>query len=784
MNLENNNVTEFNGGKKSLKSNFNIKEELLKYAKKWYWFLLSFIIFSVLAYIYLSYKIPQYNVSATIAISPEDNISESGLDAFKEFGLVNKTKNKIENEIQVLKSRTLIRNIVESKKLHIQYFVEGKILEIESYPKSAIEINFLSADSIINTKSKEFFVEINSTTNFSFLNKDLEKISEGIFGKVIPTDVGNVVITPNDKNSNFGIGKIIKIKLTPVKDLVEQYRRRLNIHTANQGSSVVHISLNDPIVKRATDFINTLIDDYGESTIEHKKNVSTKRANFIKDRLRLISTDLTTVEGEAAGYKSKFGLAGDLNAQTARVAGFGTQNSQEIAATETQLRLIKSMQGFIQSQDGKNDVIPGNLGFNDPSIVNNIGRYNTLIVQRKRLLKTSSIQNPVVVNIDEEINSIRQGLKGSLRNLESSINIKLNSLRTTGKYFSGKLYVAPKRQMDLKAIEREQAVKEQLYLFLLQKREEAEITSHITVSNSRIIDKASTYGSYLISPNKKKTYLAAIFLSFIFPFLLIYLTDLFNTKIRSKQDIENVTSIPLLGSIPKSKIKNKIVVSKNDRSSVSESFRILQTNLNFLLAEVKKNRGKTLFVTSGVSGEGKTFISSNLAKILAASGNKVAYVGTDFRYPKFHEFLELPKGQNTLGFTNYIMNDKLTEEDIIYTQKTDDPIDIVPPGAIPPNPTGLLMNSRVKQMFSYLEEQYDYIVVDTSPVNLVTDTMLISNFADMTIYVVREDFTDKQLLSIPEKLYKNKRLVNLAILHNAEKSNIVGGYGYGYGVKD
>ncbi len=770
--------TPMNPIKKNFSQSFNLREELVKYTKKWYLFLLCFIIFMSLAYLYIRYTVPQYQISATISISEEESMSESALGAFKDLEIVDQVNDKISSEIQLLKSKTLITNVVNKLNLNVQYFTQGRILETENYPKSVIEVNFLAADSIVNTRYQTFDILINSKTSFSFLDDEGLVQTTHSFGKTVSTDIGNIIITPSNLYTNGVIGKVIKVRVSPVKQIANFYRQKLAIFEAIEGTSVVTITLNDPNKEKAKDIINNLIDEYQQTKIAQKKEVSNKTANFINERIGLISGDLTSVDNEAAGYKSKFGLTNDLGAQTQRNADFDSQSMQQIAEFKTKLRLIESMQSFIQSQEGMFNPIPANLGFNDPTITNSVGRYNSLIQQRKRLLKTSSAQNPVVVNIDEQISGLRQLLMGSLNSLRSNVNIQLSSIQTQEKYFSGKLYVAPTRQKDLRVIEREQTVKEQLYLYLLQKREEAEITSHITVPNSRVIDRASTLGSYPVSPNKQSIYLMAVFLSFLLPFLGIYLVELLNTKVRYRSDIEAALSVPILGSIPKAKKKQKIVIEEKSREPISEAFRILRTNLDFLMAGVKKDTAKVIFVTSSVSGEGKTFISANLAKTLAIYGTKVAYLGTDLRYPRFHEFLDLPNGKKTKGFTNYIMGKDMVPSDVIYTEKGDNPIDIIPSGDIPPNPSGLLMQTKVKEMFAYLENNYDYVIVDSAPATLVTDTLIIAKHADLTIYVVREGVTDKRTLTSPQAYHESKRLKNMAVLINSAEMGVVNNYGY------
>ena len=759
---------------------FNLKELVLKYLKHWYWFVLCFLVFTVFAYVSLRYSTPLYDVSSTIVISQEDNLSDAGLSVFKDLGL-EQTQDQIENEIQILKSKTLINHVITKLKLNVQYFYEGRVLDIEEYEKPIVTIDFLVADSILYEKIGVFNVRIDSGTSFSFIDADGNVLSAHTFGETVPTSVGEAVLVPNQTDLSTAIGKVIKIKLIPVRHLVANYRARLAITRVGQNSSVLQISIRDAVIPKAKDFINNLVDAYSTRTINNKKETSNKTAQFLNDRLQDISEDLSTVDNEAAKYMSQYGITEDVSGSTERLANISTDNKREIAIYETQNLLIQSTIDFIKNKEAENDLIPSNLGIDDSSITTEIGKYNTLVLQRRRLLKTSSEQNPVVVKIDDELEGLREVLFQSLLSLKGKVAIKLGSVQTREKGFKSKLYQAPERQKDLREIAREQGVTEQLYLYLLQKKEEADITSHITVPNSRIIDRASLTSFLPVSPNKRSTYMLSTLLSLLIPFVILYVRDLLNTNVRSKRDLEELVSAPIIGTIPKGKSKNQFAIDKTSRSPVSEAFRILRTNINFLLAGVEKDTGKIIFTTSSVSGEGKTFISSNIAKTLAISGHKVAYIGTDFRFPKFHEVIDLPDGSNTKGFTNYIMNPDINIKDVIYKEKSEDTLDVIPPGIIPPNPSGLLMNDRVQTMFKYLEQHYDYIVVDTAPVSLVTDTLLISKLADLTVYVVKENFSDKRLLSIPEKYYVDGRLVNMAVLLNYASTNMGGAYGYGYG---
>lgn len=759
---------------------FNIKEVVLSYLKYWYWFVICFIICTILAYMSLRYTNPLYDVSSTIVISQEDNLSDAGLSVFKDLGL-DQTQDKIVNEIQILKSKTLIRKVITKLKLNVQYIYEGRVLDIEEYRNPIVRMEFLVKDDIIFKQYGIFNVRVNSETSFSFVDDDNNELNSYEFGSPVNTSVGEAIIIPNKNNISKSIGKVIKIKLLPVTSLVDNYRSRLNINIVGQNSSVLQVSLRDGIIERAEDFIDNLIDEYEMRTVKNKNERSYKTAQFINERINEISENLSNVDSEAALYMSKYGINEDLAGASGRLADISEGNKKEIATYETQKLLIQSTIDFINNKQSKNDLIPSNLDIDDSAITTDIGKYNTLVLQRKRLLKTSTLENPVVIKINDQLDGLRDVLFQSLNSLIERVAIKLNSARKANKGFEGKLYNAPERQKDLRSIGREQGVTENLYLYLLQKKEEADITSHITVPNSRVIDRASAVSLLPVSPNKKSTYLLSSLLSMLIPFVFIYAKDLLNTTVKSKKDIEELVSAPIIGTIPKGKTKNAFAISKTSRKPISEAFRILRANIDFLLTGVDKKIGKVIFITSSISGEGKTFISSNVAKAIALSGKKVVFIGTDFRFPKFHEVLDLPDGKMTIGFTNFISDSDLKVEDVIYKENSEDSFDFIPPGVIPPNPSGLLMNKRVKTMFEYLEKNYEYIVVDTAPVSLVTDTLLISSLADITLYVVKENYSDKRLLSLPEKYYKDGRLVNLAVLLNYASSNMSGAYGYGYG---
>ncbi|UZO80228.1 polysaccharide biosynthesis tyrosine autokinase [Aquimarina sp. ERC-38] len=769
-----------------LNDNSTLKKTLEIYLKKWYWYLICILLTITAAYFYIRYTAPEYQISATLLITDEEKTgSGPDLSSFQDFISFGKSKSTLENEMAILTSRTLMHKVVKDLNLNVQYFKKGRVIEVEDYPESIIKLNLVSADSIINKNTVSIPIRIESAESYTVLDKEGNELSSNTFGKVLTTKAGKVIITPNTDLSGR-VGTIINAKVIPPINLAMKYSSRLKVSPVGETSTTLQISFKDKVKLRAQHIINSLLNQYIQDNLERKRNVSQKTSDFIDNRLSIISGDLEEVDEQSAGYKSKNLLTTDIAAETQRIADSDSRNQEELNRVGTQLNLIEEMRNYISNQKDSFNMIPSNLGFSDSGILEIVNRYNSLITRRNSLLRSSSIQNPIVVNLDQQIVALKQVLASNLDNFKRSITLTYNNLKEQNKYFTSKIYRAPKQQKDLIDIQRKITIKEQLYLYLLQKREEAEITSKVTEANSMIIDDAIITSAMLpVSPKKKIIYIAAFLFGLIIPTSFIYLAGLLNVKVESKDDMKHLNEIPFIGSIPKEKKAKNLLISRMDRSGIAEAFRILRTNLEFLLASTDtKGKGKVVFVTSTISGEGKTLISSNLSKVLSLSEKKVVLVGTDFRDPKMHKFFDLPQKMNTTGFSNFITDHNLKPENVLYKEKSNDsPLTLLPPGVIPPNPSELLMNIRVQEMMNYLKDNFDYIIVDTAPVSLVTDTLLIAESANLTIYLVRENFTEKNALNTPYDLYTSNRLENMAILLNGARSRAGYGYGYGYGSK-
>ncbi len=490
-------------------------------------------------------------------------------------------------------------------------------------------------------------------------------------------------------------------------------------------------------------------------------------------RLGLISTELTAIEGTAEQFKTKNRMV-DINTGADYFLQSSSLNERELVASNTQMQLINYMFEELNKSDGL-ALLPGNIGLSDPVTVNMISDYNNLILQRNRILKSSSLINPIIVGIDSQLNVLIINLKGSLNNLKSSTQIKINSLNVQSGKINSRIASVPKNEREYKDIVREQETKNALYLFLLQKREESILANAVNIEKAKILDGAYSNG-IPVSPKKKVIYLISFLLGLLVPAGIIYIKDVLDTKVHGEDDIKKLR-IPYLGDVPLASVKKDIYISTIDNSNIAEAFRYVRTNISFMLED--KDIGKVIFITSTQSHEGKTFAAINLASSLAISGKKTLLLGMDLRAPKLNKYLDL---EDSLGVTNYIKDDNLTIDDVIENHTKFDNLHLLNSGDVPPNPVELLMGNRVLEIFKEVKKRYEYIVVDTAPAGMVTDTIQISKYADLTIYVIKANYLDKRMLHIPGKLHKENKLNNMAILINgSDHSKGAYGYGYGYG---
>ena len=750
---------------------FNLREQLENYLFHWKWFVLGVAVALLGAFFYLRYTPNQYAVSTTILVKDESKGGlASELSAFEDLGLMGGSKASLDNEMELLKSKSLAERVAKSLGLNVTLFKHGRVIKSELFKKVApVKINFFSPDSVFYKLDTSFTVKITSESTFTLKDAEGNESKDHNYGALIKTGYGEMSITPL-KVGKFEDNEEIIVNIAPMERVVEGFRSRIQIQEVSKKSSVLRLSLTDPVKPKAEEILDNLVAQYNYDAVEDKNILAKNTNEFINQRIVIINEDLSTVEKGAEQFKIVNQLT-DL----ATEAGLAVESKSEIEKSlldlNTQLKLAEYVSDYVNANSGK--LIPANLGIGDAAIDGNTEKYNQLVLERNRILKGSSEINPVIVNLNGQIKNLEESIKQSLANTKASLKISLNAIKGQESRFASTISEVPKQERVFRDIQRQQQIMETIYLYLLEKREENAITMAVTQPSAKIIDLA--YGSNIpVAPKGNIIYLAALLLGLLIPFGVIYVTTLLDNKVHSRLDVEAAVRAPVLGDIPNTKSGNKIVVSDSDRSSIAESFRLLRTNINFMLTGVKQG-GKTIFVTSTIGGEGKTFVSINLAAVLSLTDKKVLLIGADIRKPKIGEYLDLKYEK---GLTHYLMDNTLKITDIIESVSEVN-FDFIGSNLIPPNPSELLMNGRFEEVLAYGKQHYDYVIVDTAPVNLVTDTLLLSKLADMFIYVVRANYLDKRLLSIPKMMYEDKRLPNMAMLVNG--TDLERGYGYGYG---
>ena len=660
----------------------------------------------------------------------------------------------------------MIEKIVKENRFNIRYLEEEGLKLVEKLHESPIKINVLNKDFDLIKKEVKLEVKFINSKEYQLTFDNLKLKSS--YGKKINLPVlGDITILPNNEKIEFE--KII-ILVNNNLNTVQNFQKNLSINKISKESNAVKISLKTGNIDKGILFVNQLIEQHGKDVIDDKNLVAKNTILFINDRIKFITEELSSVETNVSKFKNSndfFDLTENANISLESYSS----NSKEIFENETQIKLSEYI--FNEISDKKVfDLVPSNIGINNNSIERMIENVNTLILERNRILANSSEKNPVIINLDNQIKSIKNNLYSSLKNLIKTLNIQNNELKNLNQQLNSKLEKAPSQEKDFREIQRQQAIKETLYLYLLQKREETSISYAVTVSNTKMIDEAFSSG-IPISPKPKLIFLGAILLGLILPTGFIYIRDILDTKIKSKKEIQSL-GIPYLGDIPIYERGDKIAVKQGDRSSTTEAFRMLKTNISFM--KNKDKDVKTIFITSTLSKEGKSFVSLNLSSTYGLSGKKVLLIGLDLRAPKILEYLNINSNK---GVSNYLINDDSELDKYIIPLKNVENVSILPSGPIPPNPSELLNSEKIEKMFQYAADNYDVVIVDTAPVGLVTDTLQIAKYADMFIYVVRANYLDKKLLQIGQSFYDDNKLNNMAMVLNG--SDLEKGYGYGYG---
>lgn len=773
------------------------REVVEKYLNYWKWFLLALIVGFLLAKLYLNFERPQFEAITTIKIKNEQAGDRSALSVFQDLGVMAPANQIVEDEMEILFSKDLITEVIKSLKLNIKIFTNKNSLsnflddrlsfnthfyENEIYKNPPLEFNFLLKDSVLYNTKSEFIIYVNSINNFTLTELIDGKLNENkryAFGEKVRTTFGDLIIIPSDgQNFNRLVGSNVLIKIYPVRDLAKAYAKKIHIEPKSEFSSILTIQISHSRKEGAEDFLSELVSQYNQRAIKLKDELAKSTSDFVNKRLQIISDELSDVDQSVESLKTRYKIS-DVASETGLNMQSGQVIENQIVQASTELEKIGYVKEFVSTKD-ENELIPIDIvGINDNNVSSEINQYNLLMMQKKRLLENSTEKNPIVLNLNEQLKTLKNNIDQGLSNLESSQKISLDALNRQDMRINSRLYSAPKQERQYRDIQRQQQIKEALYLYLLEKREETAITLGVTDPNAKIIDSPESMEDP-ISPKRKRTYLIFIIISLLIPFSIIYLSELLDTKIHTREEVEKILNVPIIGDIPLSDDKDPFIIKKTDYSGIAEAFRILRTNLSFILQETSDKKAQIIFITSTIAHEGKSLVASNLATALAHGGKQTLIMGLDIRAPKLKPYLGV---RGNIGITNYIINSDLSIEDITIKSPISENLYIMSSGDIAPNPAELLMNTRIKDIFKNVKERYDYIIVDTAAYSMVTDTQLISNFADAFIYVIRAKFLDKRMLNYIRNIYTEKRLPKMCVLVNGVDPKKTYGYGYGYGTK-
>ena len=783
--------TDFNEAQESKEENIDVKELLFKYLIHWPWFVGAVIACLIAAWAYLYMSTPVYNISATVLIKDDKKGGSagmlSGLESLGLDGMVSSSQN-IDNEIEVLRSKTIVKEVVEDLGLYISYTDEDEFPSRNMYKTSPVQVSLTPQEAdlleepmiVEMTLQPQGSMDVTVKIDDDEYQKHFEKLPA-----VFPTDKGTLAffLTPDSISSSKRIleettasektTRNITATINKPLAVAKAYCKNMTIEPTSKTTSVAVISLKNSNVQRGKDFINKLLEMYNINTNNDKNEVAQKTAEFINERISIISKELGSTEKDLESFKRGAGIT-DLTSDAQIALTGSAEYEKKRVENQTQINLLQDLQKYMQNEGY--EVLPSNIGLQDVNLAAAINRYNDVLVERKRLLRTSTENNPTIINLDTSISAMKENVQVSLDRVLRGLFITKADLDREANRYSRRISEAPGQEREFVSIARQQEIKAGLYLMLLQKREENAITLAATANNAKIIDDAIADDAP-VSPKRKMIYLIALVLGVGIPVGVIYLLELTKFKIEGRSDVEKLTSLPIVGDIPLTDEKQgAIAVFENQNNLMSETFRNIRTNLQFML----ENDKKVILVTSTVSGEGKSFISANLAISLSLLGKKVVIVGLDIRKPGLNKVFNIPRKE--VGITQYLANPEKNLMDLVQLSDVSKNLYILPGGTVPPNPTELLARDGLDKAIETLKKNFDYVILDTAPVGMVTDTLLIGRVADLSVYVCRADYTHKNEYTLINELAEKDKLPNLCtVINGLDLKRRKYGYYYGYG---
>lgn len=757
------------------------------FVPKWYWFAISLFITLTIAVLYLLSTPPIYTRTATILVkdNSKSSSSTSAMNDFSDLGIF-KSNTNINNELLTLKSPTLMTEVVNRLGLNETFTIRKGLKNVDLYKVSPVTITFCDKIEVplsftIKFSSKEAF----AISELEISGEDIGETLSAQMGDSIQTSAGIMIVSPTQEFTDAFIGTSIRYVRGSVRAAVDTYSNALVAELGNEDATIINLSINDTSIRKAEDILNTLIEVYNENWIRDKNQIAVSTSQFISDRLGVIESELGHVDENISSYKSEH-LLPDVQAASSLYMAQSAENNKELSTLNNQLSTAQYIRRELNTKQ-LDQTLPANSGIVSANIETQISEYNNLVLDRNRLIANSSEKNPLVKNMASSLQSMQRTIIQSVDNLIVSLNTQIRSLRRQEEATTNRLASNPNQAKYLLSVERQQKVKEELYLYLLQKREENELSQAFTAYNTRLIT-APRGSMFPTAPRKMNILLVAFAVGLLVPAVGIFMKENMNTKVRGRKDLENL-SIPFIGEIPQySGTKKKwwefkhrkrqdmktIVVNEGNRNIINEAFRVLRSNMDFMAS--KDNNQHVFVLTSFNPGSGKSFLAINIAISFAIKKKKILVIDGDLRHRTVSSYVDSPNK----GLSDYLNNQIEDWKEIIVSYKGYTNLHILPIGTIPPNPTELLEDSKLSMLIEALRPEYDYIFIDCPPVDIVADAQIIEKWADRTIFVVRSGLLDRSMLSELENMYTGKRFKNLSMILNGTEST-GGRYGYRYG---
>ncbi|MEJ1236942.1 polysaccharide biosynthesis tyrosine autokinase [Chryseolinea sp. T2] len=750
--------------------NVDLRQIISRYGKYWYVFVLSLVVCVGLAFGYLYQATPQYKISSSILLKNEEADAAALGNGNQSLGEINffSTKQRIDNEIEVLRANSLMHRVFNDLGLNATYYINGRFKKKEIYG-SELPIRLSITKLHPTAYGKVITVTRKTSTTFE-LSDDEGDVSSHKFGEEVskPYGIFTVIAAAGTRSS-----EPIDILFHDINKLANSYNEVLKVEAINKKASVITISLIESVPQKGKDIINKLLELYREEALEDRNLVAKTTISFIDDRLKFLTSEITDVEKNVEQFKQANEVT-DVASNAGQYLTEASESNRQLSEIGIQIDVLESIENYINNKSGKLEMVPSNLSIEDPTLAQLITKFNELQLERERMLRTTLPGNPLVQDLNEQLGSLQLNILENLHNIKSGLLITQKRLQSNSGRYRSQIQKVPSIERNLLEISRQQGIKGNLYLYLLQKREESALALEVTVPKTRTLDPAIELDRP-VSPKPALVYLMAIVLGIGIPFSGIYVKGMLNDKIETKRDVRQLTETPILGEISHNNSGRSLIVTEDTGSSIAELFRLIRSNLQFATAG-KEN--KVVMITSSASGEGKTFFSINLAASLTLVGKKVALLELDLRMPSLSKQLGRAPG---MGISDYLVGaKKISIEDIIRPHNTVPGLYIASAGSLPPNPAELMTSPNLAYLINSLKASFDYVIIDTAPVGKVADAFSLGPLIDSTIYIIRSNYTTKASTEIIDDIYTNNKLAHPMIVVNDTQENSKQSYGYGY----